>query len=91
MILEIRDGEWDLFGESSGAPRVEIDYNASYVVEGNEVVVTHADGSNTFQWSVDGDTLTLDHLTTDMPPSGNVPEEVFQRALYMTSGITRQS
>ena len=90
LTLDIRDGEWDLYGQSSGHPRAEIDYDADYAVDGNEVIVTHADGSRTFQWSVDDDTLTLVLLTTDIPPTGNVPDEVFQRALYMTSDFTRE-
>jgi hypothetical protein len=91
LILEIRDGKWDLYGESNGEPRVEIDYDADYAVDGNEVVVTHADGSRTLQWSVADDTLTLNLLTTDIPPTGNVPDEVYQRALYMTSDFTRDN
>ena len=52
--------------------------------------MTHADGSRTLQWSVDDDTLRLELLTTDIPPYGGVPDEVFQRALYMTRDFTRQ-
>jgi hypothetical protein len=33
---------------------------------------------------VDGDTLTLEWLNTTIPSSDGIPEEVFQRALYMT-------
>ena len=34
LILEIRAGQWDLSGESSGHPGVEIDHDADYVVAG---------------------------------------------------------
>jgi len=38
---------------------------------------------------VDGDTLTLEFLTAAIPPHEGVPDEVFQRALYMTRDFKR--
>lgn len=91
LILDIGDGEWDLYGETDGGPRVEIDYDAEYAVEGDQVVFTHSDGANTYRWSLDGDTLTLEFINSTLPPYEGIPEEVFQSALYETSTFTRQS
>ena len=90
LILDIGD-EWDLYGHGQGESRKEIDYNAKYVVEGNEVVVNHSQGSNTFRWSVNGDVLKLTWLETTFPSDTGVPEEAFQRALYMTAEFRRTS
>ena len=90
LVLEIGD-QWDLYQEVKGGPREEVDYNADYSVENNKVDVVHSVGSNTFRWSVDGDVLTLVWLKTTIPSSEGVPEEVFQRALYMTAVFERQS
>ena len=87
LVLEIGE-EWDLYGESDDGTRTEIDFDASYEVDDDEVVVTHSAGSNTFRWAIVGDTLTLEHLGTSMPAFEGVPEEVFQRALYMTAEFT---
>lgn len=88
LVLEIGE-EWDLYGESDDGTRAEIDFDASYEVDGDEVVVSHSEGSNTFRWEIAGDTLTLEHLESSMPAFEGVPEEVFQRALYMTAEFTR--
>lgn len=90
LVLEIGE-EWDLYGESDNGERVEIDFDASYAVEGDEVVVTHSAGSNTFRWEVVDDTLTLEHLRSTMPDFEGIPEAVFQRALYMTADFTREA
>jgi hypothetical protein len=52
---------------------------------------THATGVTTYRWSVDGDTLTLEWLSTTEPPVEGIPDEVFGRALYMTQPFTRQN
>ena len=88
LILDVKD-EWDLYGESDGGPREEIDYDAEYVVEGDTVKVTHSTGSTTHRWSVDGDRLTLEWDSTTQPAYDGVPDEVYQRALYMTAEFTR--
>ena len=89
LVLEIGD-EWDLYGETADGTRSEIDYDASYEVTGDEVVVSHSAGSNTFRWAIDDDTLTLEHLATTLPAYEGVPEEVFQRALYMTAAFSQE-
>ena len=45
LILEIR-GDWDLSGQTQGGKATNIDYDAEYEVEGDEVVVIHSEGSN---------------------------------------------
>jgi hypothetical protein len=90
LILDIKGGEWDLYGEARGQPRQEIDYDAGYAVRGNEVDKVHATGATTYRWSVDGDTLTLEWLRSTEPPSNGIPDEVFSRALYMTEDFERQ-
>lgn len=89
LILDVK-GEWDLYGETNGGPREEIDYDADYLVKGDTVTVTHSTGSTTHRWSVDGDRLTLTWLSTTQPPYNGVPDEVYQRALYMTAEFTRE-
>ena len=88
LVLEIGE-EWDLYGASDDGTRAEIDFDASYEVDGDEVVVTHSAGSNTFRWEIVGGTLTLELLESSMPAFEGIPEEVFQRALYMTAEFTR--
>lgn len=90
LILDIHDGEWDLYGQPRGGARQEIDYDAEYTIDGDEVVVVHSAGATTFRWSVDGETLSLEWLSTTLPPYKGIPEEVFQRALYMTEDFERR-
>ena len=89
LILKIDEGTWDLYGKSKGAPREEIDYDADYELDGDTVVVSHEGESNTYRWSVDDDTLRLTWLDTTYGGYKGIPEEVFQRALYMTEEFVR--
>lgn len=89
LILDLKD-EWDLYGQSEGGPREEIDYDADYTVRGNEVEMVHSDGPTVFEWAIEGDTLTLEWKSTTLPGYNGVPDEVYQRALYMTESFTRQ-
>jgi hypothetical protein len=91
LILDLHNGEWDLYGKPSSGPREEIDYDAEYAVKGDRVEKTHATGVTTYRWSVDGDTLTLEWLSTTEPPVERIPDEVFGRALYMTQPFMRQN
>lgn len=88
LILDVKD-QWNLYGESDGGPRQEIDYDADYRIDGDTVEVIHSTGSTKHRWSVDGDRLTLEWLSTTQPPYNGVPDEVYQRALYMTAEFTR--
>ena len=58
LTLTIEDGAWDLYGESGGGQPEPIDYDAEYEIDGDTVVFHHSDGSNTYRWQVDHDTLT---------------------------------
>ncbi len=91
LILDLHDGEWDLYGKPRSGPREEIDYDAEYVVKGDKVTKIHATGETRYRWSVDGNTLELKWLSTTEPPVQGVPDEVFGRALYMTQPFMRQS
>jgi hypothetical protein len=90
LILDLKEGEWDLHGKPRGGPREEIDYDADYVVEGNRVDKIHATGATTFRWSVTGEVLSLEWIKTTEPAFRGIPDEVFQRALYMTEDFSRQ-
>ena len=91
LTLTIEDGAWDLYGESGGGQPEPIDYDAEYEIDGDTVVFHHSDGSNTYRWSVDGDNLMLEFVDSTLPGYKGIPDEVFQRALYMTAAFTRQS
>jgi hypothetical protein len=92
LTLTIEDGEWDLYGKSGGGQPVPIDYDADYEIDGDTVVFHHSDGSNTYRWAIDGDTLRLQFDRTTFPVvKGEIPEEAYQRALYMTAPFTRQN
>jgi len=88
LDLSIEGGQWNLYGESGG--REPIDDDAEYEIDGDTVTFQHSDGSNTHRWTVDGDTLSLEFEKGTMPPYEGIPDEVFQRALYMTDVFTRQ-
>jgi hypothetical protein len=91
LILTIENGAWDLYGKSGGGQPEPIDYNAEYEIDGDTVVFHHSDGSNTYRWAIDGDTLRLEFVRTTFPiVKGEIPEEAYQRALYMTQAFTRQ-
>ena len=55
------------------------------------MVFHHSEGSNFHRWQVDGDTLTFEFVRSTLPGVEGIPEEAFQRALYMTAVFTRQS
>lgn len=89
LVLSIEGGQWNLYGESEGR-REPIDYNAEYEIDGDTVTFHHSNGSNTHRWLVDGNTLSLEFVRGTLPPYEGIPDEVFQRALYMTEAFTRQ-
>ena len=91
LSLTIEGGAWDLYGESDGGPSQPIDYDAEYEIAGDKVVFHHSDGSNTYRWRVDGDTLQLRFEKSTLPGYRGIPEEVFQRALYMTATFSKQT
>ena len=89
LILEIGEGTWDLYGQPEAGAREEIDYDAQYEVEGDTVVVSHEGDSNTYRWSVSDNVLSLSWIRTTYAPHKGIPEEVFQRALYMSADFHR--
>ncbi len=90
LTLTIENGEWNLYGIPGGGEPVPIDYHADYEIDGDSVVFHHSDGSNFYRWQVDEDTLTLHFVRSTLPGYRGIPDEVFQRALYMTAAFTRQ-
>ncbi len=89
LILDVGD-DWDLYGQVQGEPRTEIDFDAQYEVRGDTVVVTHSTGtSNTLRWSVRDEILELTWLEGTAPPFRGIPDEAYQRALYMTADFHR--
>ena len=89
LILVVTPKEWDLYGKPKGKPRVEIDYNAKYVVKGSNLDKIHSTGFTTLRWSVKGGKLTLRWLKTTEPPVAGIPDKVFQYSLYMTRNFSR--
>jgi hypothetical protein len=90
LVLSIEGGQWNLDGESEGKSPAPIDYDAAYEINGDTVTFHHSEGSNTHRWSIDGDTLRLQFVRGTLPLYKGVPDEVFQRALYMTAPFTRE-
>jgi hypothetical protein len=90
FTLRISGGRWACYWSKDGGLSTEED-SGPYSISGNTVTIRHDDagGTDTHEWSVDGDTLTLTYLSDTI--SAPVPhgEEVFQRVLYMSSPWTR--
>ena len=89
LVLVVTPKEWDLYGKPKGKPRVEIDYNAKYVVKGTTLDKIHSTGFTRLGWSVKGRKLTLRWLKTTEPSFAGIPDKVFQYSLYMTRTFTR--
>ena len=89
LILVVTPKGWDLYGKPTGKPRVEIDYNAKYVVKGSTVDKIHSSGFTTLRWSVRARKLTLRWVKTTEPPYLGILDKVFQYALYMTRNFSR--
>jgi hypothetical protein len=91
FTLRIEDGKWTEDLSKDGGPDENIDFGP-YEVTGDTVVVTHGNGTDTFRWSVDGNTLTLTFVESiGIPPYQGIPEEVFQRAFYTAAPFERQA
>jgi hypothetical protein len=86
LILDVRDGDWNLGGQAEGGGRKPIDFDAEYEVKADTVDVIHADGSRTLGWSIEGDVLKL---KDNLSPSNGIPDEVYQTALYTTADFQR--
>jgi len=90
FILEIHAGKWDLLWEPDGGAAEKLDFDANYEVDGDTVVASHEGDSNTYRWSVDGETLTLTWVDTTYGSHEGIPEEVFQTAFYMSGEFEKQ-
>jgi hypothetical protein len=90
LVLDLHDGEWDLYGKVGSRPREEIDYDAEFVVQGERVDKEHATGTTTYQWSVEGDTLGFQWVRSTEPAYRGIPDQVFSTALYETSQFRRE-
>jgi hypothetical protein len=62
--------------EPDGVVAQEIDYGATYEVDGDTVLVSHGVDYKPYRWSVDGDTLELEWLDTTYGGYQDIPEEV---------------
>lgn len=65
----------------------------TYELDGHTVAMTFSEtlATTTFDWSVSGDTLTLDWRAVDSDPMyKGIPDEAFWRA-YLTRPLTRES
>jgi hypothetical protein len=90
LLLVVRKADWDLYGKPKGKPKFAIDYDAKWwLPDGRTVRKIHGTGITTFRWSVSGGALTLRWLGTTEPDVMGIPDEVFQRALYMTQKFSR--
>ncbi len=90
MTLTIDGGAWNLYGESEGGGPEPIGYDAEYDIGGDTVVIHHSEGSNTYRWKVDQDTLRLHFVQSTLPGYQGIPRRTAQRALYMTATFSRQ-
>jgi len=90
LILDLENGEWDLYGKPRTGPRQEIDYDAEFVVKSDEVEKIHGTGATTYRWAVNGSSLEFEWLRSTEPAYKGIPDEVFSHALYMTQPFERQ-
>ena len=82
FTLRILNGRWVEYWSKDGGPYEEND-SGPYAITGDEVTISHSDpGSDTFKWSVDGDTLTLKFVSDTFPAGGGIPERVYQTGFY---------
>jgi hypothetical protein len=105
LEIDTRDGfpgypfDWHLYAEpAAGSRKTLIDYRMhdespgrglQYEQDGGQLVVSHEGDSNAYRWSVDGKYLTLTWQKTTYPPYMEIPDEVFQPALYVTAKFKR--
>lgn len=90
FVLTIQDGRWDLDRIRDGGTAFPIDYGHAYEIDGDTVTVSLGDGAfNRYRWLVDGDVLRLEWIETNLGPYRGIPEEVMQRAIYMSAPFER--
>jgi len=85
FTLRILNGRWVEYWSKDGGPDEEND-SGPYSISGDNVTISHSDpGTDTFQWSVEGDTLTLKFLSDTFPTRAGIPERVYQTAFYQSA------
>ena len=85
FTLRILNGRWVEYWSKDGGPDEEND-SGPYSISGDNVTISHSDpGTDTFQWSVEGDTLTLKFLSDTFPTGAGIPERVYQTAFYQSA------
>jgi hypothetical protein len=90
FTLRIKDGHWVQYWSSGGGSSEEND-TGGYSIDGTKVTVSHgSNGSDSFEWSVSGDQLTLTVGVDTVPPSNGIPENVYQTAFYAAAPYVRQ-
>lgn len=88
FTLRILGGRWVQYWSKDGGVDEDND-DGAYTISADTVTISHGpQGSDTYRWSVQGDTLTLTFQSDTFPPTNDIPEEVFQRAFY-TAPFTR--
>lgn len=89
LTLEVGGGFWTLSSSVDGGASAVTD-RGRFEIDGKQVVVLPNSGAtNTFRWTVAGDELTLDLVSTTEPPYEGMPAETFQRGLYTASPFGR--
>jgi len=82
FTLRILGGRWVQYWSKNGGTDEDND-DGAYSISADTVTISHGSlGSDTYRWSVQGDTLTLTFLSDTFAPTDGIPEEVFQRAFY---------
>ena len=89
FTLRVSAGRWVFYWSRDGGLELEQDSGA-YAIDGDTVTIRHGDqGTDTHRWSVQNDMLTLTYVSDTVGPTQGIPEEVYQRVLYMSSPWTR--
>ncbi len=87
FTLRISGGRWVLYWARDGGLAREDDSGA-YAIDGDTVTIRHnGGGTDTHQWSVNGDTLRITYVSDTFADDPQLPhfEEMAQRVLYMSS------
>jgi hypothetical protein len=87
--LYLDGGEWLAEKAAAGEPPVAID-RGTFTTEDDGLRYTPSSGgTNTFQWTITGDQLDLELVSSTEPAYLGVPGEVYQRAIYTVATFNR--
>jgi hypothetical protein len=90
LTLSLEDGRWATVwaeDENQGGDQIDL---GRFEVDGGRLVYLGEDWSTSYEWTVNGDMLSLTLVDTDGPGHMGIPEEVFVRAFYTTESFQRQ-